>query len=61
MHGKQLIIHYNNGMDKQPIRKTIKPVDIITKKNTGEFLLCTDDLDNMLEIRLDFIQNYTLY
>jgi len=60
MHGRKLQIHYSNEPDKQPITKTIKPVDIITKKNKGEFLICTDDIDNTLEIRLDFIQTYSL-
>ena len=60
MHGKQLSIHYNNGMDKQPITKIIKPLDISTQKNKGEFLICMDNIDNTLEIRLDFIQTYTL-
>ena len=39
----------------------MKPLDISTHKNKGKFLICMDKLDNTLEIRLDFIQNYTLY
>lgn len=58
MHSNQLEIHYAHLNETIILR--IKPYDLITRKDKGEFLLATDDSGNALEIRLDSICKFKL-
>jgi len=41
-------------------RLIIKPYDMVTRKDSGEFLLARDENDNNVEIRLDKIKRYRI-
>ena len=58
MHGKQLKVHFSNA--DGTLTLTIKPHDVITRKNEGEFLLAYDEAGKPLEIRLDSILKFQI-
>jgi len=56
MQGKHLQLQFTrNG---EILSLAIKPLDIISRKGQGEFLLAVDASDQPLEIRLDTIGNF---
>lgn len=58
MHSQYVKLHYSDNTAKKII-KVVKPIDIMTQKDQGEFLLCTHN--NMtFKIRLDHIDYYEL-
>lgn len=54
MHGKTLQIE----LEKQTI--TITPYDIVSRKDSGEFLLGKNQQGELIEFRLDQIKSYTI-
>jgi len=60
MQAKSLKLTYYKDINTQKITQIVKPIDLITQKNKGEFLLCVDNNDISFKIRLDLIEHYDL-
>lgn len=73
MHGSLLTLRYLNAHNNNECEVTVKPYDIVTRsgktqttgpddgsRQNGEFLLCSDNNGNTIEIRLDYILSYAL-
>lgn len=56
MHGKRLQMQINNHGKELIV--TILPIDIVSRKGEGEFLLATDDCGQKTAIRLDTIGQF---
>lgn len=56
MHGKRLQIQFSK--DDELLTLVIKPMDIVSRRGEGEFLLAIDESGQALEMRLDKIRNF---
>lgn len=63
MRRKEIKVKYlvfDHGQENNAeIEKNLKPYDLVTRKNQGEFLLANDQSGNNLEIRLDRIIHFS--
>jgi len=56
MQGKNLHIQF--FQDEDLLTTKVKPVDIVSRKGQGEFLLAVDESGQGFEIRLDYIHKF---